>query len=123
MEEWRAIPTDLLTAGAWIIDGNYGATLDIRLSRADTVIFLDFPRALCLRRAVVRAVRDHGKPTQAEGCPETFDVPFYRWIWNYPKRSRPVVLAAIREHVQDARLSTPRQPGDAELLLDTLVRH
>jgi len=121
-EEWRAIQTDLVARNSWIIDGNYGATLDIRLSRAETVVFLDFSRTLCLRRALLRAIRNHGKPTQAEGCPETFDVAFYRWIWNYPKDSRPVVLAAINEHAQDAQVFTPRQPPDAQLLLDTLVR-
>ena len=87
-DEWRAMQEEVVARDAWIIDGNFGATLDVRLSRADTVVFLDFPRALCLRRAVVRAIRNHGKPTQAEGCPEGFEVEFYRWIWSYPKESR-----------------------------------
>jgi adenylate kinase family enzyme len=121
-DEWRAIQTGIVARDAWIIEGNYGATLDIRLSRADTVIFLDFPRTLCLRRAVVRAIRNHGQPTQAEGCPESFDVGFYRWIWNYPKQSRPLVLAAIDEHAKDARLFIPRRPAEAAALLDSLVR-
>lgn len=121
-DEWRAIQTDVVAREAWIIEGNYGATLDVRLSRADTVIFLDFHRTLCLRRALWRAIRNHGKPTQADGCPESLDFEFYRWIWNYPKQSRPVVLAAISAHAADAQVFTPRQPSEAAALLDSLVR-
>jgi adenylate kinase family enzyme len=32
-----------LAAPAWIVDGNFEATLDRRLVACDTVIFLDFP--------------------------------------------------------------------------------
>ena len=27
----------------WILDGNYGSTLELRLKECDTVIFLDYP--------------------------------------------------------------------------------
>ena len=44
---------------AWIIDGNYGATLDQRLSVCDTVFLFDLPAEVCLvgveaRRGMVR---------------------------------------------------------------------
>ena len=35
------------------MDGNFGASLDLRLPRADTVVWFDYPRHVCLRRAVV----------------------------------------------------------------------
>ena len=44
----------------WIIDGNFNRTLDIRLERADTVIYLDFPRWLCLRGWIGRVIRNWG---------------------------------------------------------------
>ena len=32
----------------WIIDGNYGSTIELRLQACDTVIFLDYPLNVCL---------------------------------------------------------------------------
>lgn len=39
---------------SWIIDGNYRKTIDERLFLADTVIFIDMPRLLCIFRAIKR---------------------------------------------------------------------
>lgn len=32
----------------WIIDGNYGSTIELRLQACDTVIFLDYSLDICL---------------------------------------------------------------------------
>jgi hypothetical protein len=57
-----------------------------------------------------RWVRNRGRETQAEGCPECFDLPFYRWVASYRRRSRPIVLAAIDEHCRDADVHVLRSP-------------
>ena len=41
-EEWNQLATQLATKPSWIMDGNYGGTMDIRIARADTIIYLDF---------------------------------------------------------------------------------
>ena len=56
-EEWRDKQRDLLSRDEWIIDGNYHATLDLRLERADAVVYLDTPWWVCARRAIARGVR------------------------------------------------------------------
>src|SRR5438034_11750677 len=40
-DEWRARVEALANEPAWIMDGNYGGTLDIRLAASDTIVFLD----------------------------------------------------------------------------------
>ncbi len=40
--------SNVMKQNEWIIDGNYGATLDIRLQVCDTVCFLDYPTDVCL---------------------------------------------------------------------------
>ena len=32
----------------WIIDGNYGSTMELRIQACDTIIFLDYPSDVCL---------------------------------------------------------------------------
>lgn len=32
----------------WIIDGNYGSTIELRLQACDTVVFLDYSTNICL---------------------------------------------------------------------------
>ena len=55
--EWRATQRTVLAGDAWIADGNYHETLDLRVERADTVVVLDLPWWLCSGRALVRGFR------------------------------------------------------------------
>src|SRR3984885_5595662 len=48
--DWREKQCGVLAGNAWIADGNYHETLDLRLERADTVVFLDPPWWLCAGR-------------------------------------------------------------------------
>lgn len=64
--EWREKQRGILAGDAWIADGNYDETLDLRLERADTVVFLDMPWLLCAGRAFRRGFR---MPDELpEGC-------------------------------------------------------
>ena len=84
---------DVILAGErWLIDGNYGGTLARRLARADTVVYLDYPILLCLRRLIGRVWRFRGqtRPDMTEGCPERFDPGFFFYVlmWNRGPRLR-----------------------------------
>ena len=52
--EWSEKQRDLIISDEWILDGNYHATLELRLERADTAVFLDTPWWGCAWRALVR---------------------------------------------------------------------
>ena len=70
-DEWREKQRDLITSDEWILDGNYHATLALRLERADTAVFLDTPWWVCARRALVRGVRKRPVGFQLpNGCDE-----------------------------------------------------
>nr|MDQ2728107.1 topology modulation protein [Actinomycetota bacterium] len=97
---------------AWIVDGNYGGTFDVRFARADTVIVLALSRFRCLGRALERTLRHHGREVQAPGCPERLDLAFLRWIWRYPIDSRPRLDLALDQYRVGRRvveLSFPAQ--------------
>jgi adenylate kinase family enzyme len=119
-DDWRALQIELVARDRWIIDGNYTSTLDVRLRAADTVVFLDYPRHVCLRRVLWRVTRDHGKATEADGCPEHFDPAFYRWIWRYRRVTRPVVIEAIETHGAAAAVVVLGRPRDAARYLADL---
>jgi adenylate kinase family enzyme len=70
-DEWREVQRRLITSDEWILDGNYHATLDLRLERADTAVFLDTPWWICAWRALVRGVRRRPAGFQLpNGCDE-----------------------------------------------------
>ena len=98
--EWTEALRSVMGSARWIMDGNYGRTLAERLERCDTVIFLDIPRILCLWRVIKRWIRYHGRsrPDMAAGCSEKIDLEFVQWIWSFPRRSRPAIMALLDEH-------------------------
>jgi adenylate kinase family enzyme len=72
----------VLEQDRWIIDGNYGSSLPLRLSRADTVVWLDYPTHLCLWRVFKRwwQYRGHARPDMTEGCPENLNLEFLHYV-------------------------------------------
>ena len=74
----------------WIMDGNYNRTIQQRLKRCDTVIYLDFSRFTCLMGVAKRVITTYGqvRPDMGEGCPERFDLDFLKWVWNFNKNKR-----------------------------------
>lgn len=121
-EEWRERQVDLLSGDRWIADGNYGNTLDLRLSLADTIIWLDFPRHVCLFGAVRRTLFNYGRPMQAEGCPERFDREFLEWVWKFPQESRPKLTEAIALHGHRANVLQFRSQRETREFLRGLQR-
>jgi adenylate kinase family enzyme len=123
--EWRREVAALAAAPAWIIDGNYGGTLDLRLAAADTVVFLDLPRRVCLWRVMTRTVRTAGRsrPDMAAGCPERVDreyLGFLRWVWTYPATRRPGVLRRLAALPPTTRVVRLRSQREVDAWLDAL---
>jgi len=85
------------------MDGNYGGSLDLRLPRADTVIWFDYPTLRCLRRVVWRIATTYGRvrPDPAPGCPEQVDWEFLRFVWDFNRKSRPQIVAGLRAHLAE----------------------
>lgn len=88
-EEWVKKQGSYISDDEWIIDGNYGGTLDIRIEKADTIICFRLSRVVCILRYFKRVITNINKirPDMPEGCPEYFDFEFMKYIWNFPKAS------------------------------------
>ncbi|MCA9896999.1 MAG: hypothetical protein KC433_02355 [Anaerolineales bacterium] len=115
--EWRNAVYKLVQRDAWIMDGNYRETLDIRLETADSVVFLDLPPWICAFRAIKRRIEYHNRPRPdiADGCTEPLLDPqlfqFVRHVLSYPDRAKPFVmqqLDAIAHEKQIIHLKSTR---------------
>lgn len=122
-QEWRERVKHLASGDRWIMDGNYGGTLSLRLPRADTVIFLDYPVWLCLWRAVRRVARYRGRTREdmGPGCEERLDLSFLAYIARFPLEGRKRVQQKLRSF--EGRIIRLRSPAQASQFLASLELH
>ena len=102
-EVWIKKITHLISKPKWVMDGNYSSNLELRLDKADTVIFLQESRFKCLWRCFRRYLQHRGRnrPDLQPGCPESLDLEFIRWIWNYPQKEKPEIFRKIKKTTVD----------------------
>ena len=94
-EEFDRKLSDILKTDSWIIDGNYGRTLELRLQSCDTVFLLDYPLEVCLASVAARI----GK--QREDLPwteEEFDEEFRQWIIDFPLSELPRIYKLLDQY-------------------------
>jgi adenylate kinase family enzyme len=125
-EEWLPLVQQLCAAPAWVMDGNYSNSLPVRLACADTVIWLDYPRHICMRRVLARSIRNYGRVRDGlpEGCPDRLSMEFLAYVWNFPAKSRPRLIAALAE--LGPRVAIHKVISDREtehLLADLMTTH
>ncbi len=121
-EEWRVTQREALDGTDWIADGNYSGTMEERLPAADVVVLLDYPRWVCLLGVVTRAwrYRHTPRPDMAPCCPERLDLSFLRYVWSYPGKHRPRVLAKVDGHGKNDVLVRLRNRREARAWLDAM---
>ena len=93
---FRTLMKELHAGDEWISDGNFAAaTFDIRLPRANLVIWLERSRLLCSWRAVTRVFKrggDHRIGKLAE---------VLAFIWNFERVNRPRIEGMRISHGPD----------------------
>lgn len=89
-EEFDKLLLAELEKPRWIIDGNYNRTIPLRMQHCDTVIFLDFPRLVCMWGVMKRVIKYHGRtrPDMGGECRERFDPEFMKYVWDFRKKHR-----------------------------------
>ena len=80
----------------WIIDGNYGSTMELRMQKCDTVIFLDYPLDVCLDGIKERKGKPRSDMPWIESDED--DVDFIEFIKNYNSQSRPKVTELLKRY-------------------------
>ena len=82
---WKNFQKELVKESEWIIDGNYRRTIDVRLERADTIIFFNFPKWRCLWRSFIRILSRKQPFDKPDGAKEKINWRSIKFIISYPK--------------------------------------
>lgn len=122
---WRRTPAEqkklqiqqlVNSSDEWIIEG----VSQIVMEAADTIIFLDVPRHVCLWRCVKRNRHFlfRSRPELPDRCPEILIIPeLIRVIWNFPKTVRPSILQYLNENTRNQDVYTLKDHTEAEHVL------
>ena len=104
----------VLEKDEWIIDGNYGSTMELRMVACDTVIFLDYPLDVCLD-----GIRERrGKPRSDMPWIETEeDEEFIEFIKSYNEQQKPIVIELLEKY-SDKNIVILRSREQADAFLN-----
>lgn len=117
-EAWIKKQEAFLSKDRWIIDGNYGGTLDMRLEKADTIICFQLNRLVCLLSYFKRVITNINKvrSDMPEGCPEKLDFEFMKYIWDFPKKSGQENIHKLKE-IKDKQIIVFKRRSEANRYL------
>ncbi|MEM1066801.1 MAG: AAA family ATPase [Pseudomonadota bacterium] len=94
----RAILERLVAQDRWVMDGSNPSTFDLRLPRADLILWLRLSRWAALFGVGRRVLANYGRVrvAMAEGCPEPFpDREFLHYIWAFERVTAPRFIERI----------------------------
>ena len=86
----------VMSNSEWIIDGNYGSTMEMRIKECDTVFFLDYPTDVCIEGVTSRMGQSRSDMPWIET--ENTDEEFISFINKYNSESRPKVIDLLEKY-------------------------
>ena len=109
----------VLKKDEWIIDGNYGSTMELRLGTCDTVFFLDYPLSVCLEGVKER----RGKLRSDMPWIETEDdAEFIGFIKSFNEQQRPKILELLdKNRNKNIIIFNDREEADIFLISENLL--
>lgn len=110
----------IIEKDTWIIDGNYGSTIKLRMQACDTVFFLDYPLDVCLDGIMSRRGNERKDIPWVESSDDV-DENFIQFIKDYNIISRPTVIALLKEHA-DKDIFVFKNREEANAFLAQLLR-
>jgi adenylate kinase family enzyme len=120
-DKWETLIKQVIEKESWIMDGNYGGTMEIRAQAADTIIFLDYSTPRCLYGIFKRRIMYHGRtrPDMNEGCPERLDWDFTKWVMQYKRKKAPGIIAKLEDYkLQGKAIYHLKNPREAEKFIE-----
>lgn len=85
----------IMSADAWIIDGNYISTLELRMKEADTIFYLDYPTEVCIEGIKSRVGKERDDIPWAE---EELDSDFLRFVEAFRTETKPQIESLLEKY-------------------------
>ena len=117
-EVFLARLAETIEKDSWIIDGNYGSTMEVRLQACDTVFFLDYPLDVCMDGIMLRRGKERSDMPWIES-EDDVDEEFVEFIKSYNSESRPTVMELLDKYV-DKEIIIFKSRDEAETFLREL---
>lgn len=83
-EDFKKVSDEFTNRDEWIIDGNYRSSIEYRFERADTIIFLDYPKWKSIVRVLKRVLNKNQPFDKSEGAKEKVGWHLIKYILKYP---------------------------------------
>lgn len=96
-EIFRKRLTEVIAQDSWIIDGNHGSTMELRIQACDAVVFLDYPLDVCMDGIMERRGKERPDIPWIEPVDDV-DEEFIEFVKNYNSESRPAVMALLEKY-------------------------
>ncbi|MPZ58565.1 MAG: hypothetical protein GEU91_19150 [Rhizobiales bacterium] len=118
-QHWLSLTAEIAAGPQWIIDGTWEGSFPICMPRADTLIWLDLPRSTCLRRVMLRSLRNFGRlRPELNGCREF--LPCVPQVWSYPAKQRPNIVHKIERFGRHLSVIRLRNDHETDAFIATL---
>ncbi|MBQ8088435.1 MAG: adenylate kinase [Clostridia bacterium] len=88
---------NVMNEDTWIIDGNYGSTMPLRMDKCDTIFFLDYPTEICIAGIMERRGKSRDDLPWTE-APDEIDESFLSYVRDFRAHSRPEILRLLNAH-------------------------
>ncbi len=114
-DELRERLCEIMKGDEWIIDGNYGSTMEMRMAACDTVFFFDLPADICIDG--IRSRKGKPRPDMRWRSPcEDDDAEFMKFVKNYNTENRPRVYELFEKYSDKNIIIFKSREEAAELL-------
>ncbi len=122
-EEWTNIVENLCKKDQWIMDGNFGGTMDLRIQRADTLIFMDYSTLSCLWRITKRTFNYYkrSRPDMTPGCNERIDLQFYWYVATHNRKKRKKLLDKLNRYQSEKSIHILRNDREVNAFIEGIA--
>ena len=107
---------EVIQKDTWIIDGNYGSSMEMRMQACDTVFFLDYPVDICIQGIHERVGKVR---TDIPWVEDEVDEDLIEFVRNYEKEDRPEILELLSKY-KEKDIHIFRNRKDAKIYLESL---